>query len=68
MFQFDRAKIAIKKPNGEWADLGSTRGVKITLSNGKELYSGEPDAIFDLRLTEEDKAMLEGMKVGRTHP
>ncbi len=58
MYSFDRAKLSIKKPDGTWADLGTTRGVKITLSNGKELYSGEPDVVFDLRLTEADKTML----------
>ena len=31
--------------------LGEVKAIKLTLSDGKELYSGEPEAVFDLRTT-----------------
>ena len=52
-------------PDAPFIDLGEVSAFKITLSNGQTAYSGKPEAIFDLRLDDEDKEMLAGMKIGR---
>lgn len=43
----------------KWVELGEVQAVAITLSGGRKLYSGKPEAIFSMRLNGEDREYLQ---------
>jgi len=49
--------------DGKQIYLGNVTAMSITLKSGRTLYTGTPEAIFDLRCTDRDKIELSGMNI-----
>ena len=66
MFTFECGRLFCRPANAPadapMIEIGEVSAMAITLHNGQTLYSGKPESVFNLRLTDEDKVLLAGMK------
>lgn len=63
MSDFGPRRMYIRSAEGAWLPLGEVKASMITIGDGPTIYSGQPEDVFDLRQTPEDRALLAAMNI-----
>lgn len=66
-FEFGKGSLSMQIPgSNKWEEIGEVKATIITGRDGETIYvAGEPEDVFDLRLTSADKKLLGEMQISK---